>query len=78
MINKSNLSVIFVCILLSACSFGVGGGWNDLSEEIEIAKARKNAKIIFSTQKRFTEEIENRKQIITEDPKSNKNWLYNY
>ena len=43
---KNLLSLILYAFLLN-CSFGVGGGWNDLSEELEPAKTRKNAKIIF-------------------------------
>ena len=40
---KNLLSLILYAFLLN-CSFGVGGGWNDLSEELEQAKTRENAK----------------------------------
>ena len=59
---KNLLSLILYAFLLN-CSFGVGGGWNDLSEELEQAKTRENAKIIFSTAKKFQEEIKNNKII---------------
>ena len=56
--NVKNKFLFLLIILLCSCSFGLGGNvWNDLSDEIERAKERKNSKIIFSTQKRLTEEI---------------------
>ena len=43
---KNLLSLILYAFLLN-CSFGVGGGWNDLSEELEQAKTRKTLQHIF-------------------------------
>ena len=71
---KSKFSFLLIFLLYS-CSFGLGGDvWNDLSDELEKAKARKNSKIIFSTQKRLSEEIQNTKKITVEPAKLNKNW----
>ena len=70
---KNLLSLILYAFLLN-CSFGVGGGWNDLSEELEQAKTRKNAKIIFSTAKKFQEEIKNNKIIKISKPSTNQEW----
>ena len=66
-------SIIFFFII--SCSFGVGGGWNNISEELEIAKARKNSKIIFSTKKRFENEIKNNKEIFLKKPILTQNWI---
>ena len=70
---KNLLSLILYAFLLN-CSFGVGGGWNDLSEELEQAKTRENAKIIFSTAKKFQEEIKNNKIIKISKPSTNQEW----
>ena len=76
--NVKNKFLFIVFILLLGCSFGFGGDvWNDLSEELEKAKARKNSKIIFSTQKKFEEEIQNSKKILVEPPTYNKDWIDN-
>ena len=45
--------IFLILVFLNGCSFGGGGVWNDLSEEIKIAKQRENSKIIFSTKKKF-------------------------
>ena len=52
MSKTKNLLYLILYAFLLNCSFGVGGGWTDLSEELEQAKVRKNAKIIFSTAKK--------------------------
>ncbi len=76
--NVRNKFLFIIFILLLGCSFGFGGNvWNDLSEELEKAKARKNSKIIFSTQKKFEDEIENNKKILIESPIYNKDWIEN-
>ena len=71
--TKNLLFLIFYVFLLN-CSFGFGGGWNDLSEELQKAKDRKNAKIIFSTAKKFEEEIKNKKIIKISKPSKNQKW----
>ena len=78
MSNVKNKFLIILLILLLGCSFGLGGDvWNDLSEDLEKAKARKNAQIIFSTQKKFEDEIQNNKKILVESPTNNKDWTDN-
>ena len=72
--NEKKLYWSLICIVLFGCSFGAGS-WNDLSEEVKIAKERKDAKIIFSTKEKFSEEIINNKQINLNKPVLNKNWL---
>ena len=72
--NEKKLYWSLVYIVLFGCSFGAGS-WNDLSEEVKIAKQRKDAKIIFSTKEKFSEEIINTKQINLNKPVLNKNWL---
>mgnify|MGYP001283289109 FL=1 len=69
-----NLLFLIFCIFLLDCSFGVGGGWNDLSEELEKAKTLKNAKIIFSTAKKFEEQINNNKIIKVSKSSTNQEW----
>ena len=74
--NVKSKFLFLLIILLCSCSFGLGGNvWNDLSDEIERAKERKNSKIIFSTQKRLSEEILNTKKIELEPAILNKNWI---
>ena len=60
-VKSKFLFIIFNYIIRLFIWFG-GNVWNDLSDEIEKAKERKNSKIIFSTQKRLSEEIENNKK----------------
>jgi len=74
MSKTKNLLPLIFCAFLLNCSFGVGGGWNDLSKDLEEAKARKNAKIIFSTAKKFEEEIKNNKIIKISKSSTNKEW----
>ena len=74
MINVKIFFSIILSILILGCSFGVGGNWNNISEEIKLAKEKKNAKIIFSTQKRFQSEINSSKEIKFKDSIKNKNW----
>jgi len=74
MSKTKNLLFLIFCAVLLNCSFGIGGGWNDLSEELEKVKARKNAKIIFSTAKKFEEEIKNNKIIKISKPTTNQEW----
>ena len=73
-INKKPFCFL-IFILIFGCSFGGGGGvWNDLSEEIKIAKERENSKIIFSTKKKFSQEINNINKLKLNKPVLNKNW----
>ena len=73
-INKNLLLFIF-CIFLFSCSFGPGTKvWNDLSKELEIAKDRKNTKLIFSSSQKFKEKIKSNKVITISKPYKNKNW----
>ncbi len=44
------LPPIYLLIFILGCSFGAGK-WNNIEEELKIAKDRENAKIIFSTKK---------------------------
>lgn len=73
--TESKLFVFLILVFLNGCSFGGGGVWNDLSEEIKIAKERENSKIIFSTKKKFTQEISNNKKLKINEPFLNKNWV---
>ena len=72
--NEKKLYWSLIYIVLFGCSFGAGS-WNDLSEEVKIAKQRKDAKIIFSTKEKFNQEIINNKEINLSKPILNKNWL---
>ena len=72
--KTKNLLFLIFCGFLLNCSFGVGGGWNDLSKDLEEAKVRKNSKIIFSTAKKFEEEIKNNKIIKISKSSTNKEW----
>ena len=65
---------LLILIFLLGCSFGGSGVWNDLSEEIKIAKQRENSKIIFSTKKKFSQEIVNKDELKLNEPSLNKNW----
>ena len=65
---------LLILIFLLGCSFGGSGVWNDLSEEIKIAKQRENSKIIFSTKKKFSQEIINKDELKLNEPSLNKNW----
>ena len=67
--------ILVIFFFIINCSFGVGGGWNNISEELEIAKARKNSKIIFSTKKRFENEVKNNKEIFLRKPVLTQNWI---
>ena len=71
--NVKKLFLILSYFFLFSCSFGLGS-WSDISEELERIKERKNAKIIFSTQKRFQEEIDNEQKISSKNPILNQNW----
>ena len=71
--NEKKLFWFFIYIFIFGCSFGAGS-WNDLSEEIKRAKDKNNSKIIFSTKKKFNQEIENNKEIILNKPFLNINW----
>ncbi len=73
-INKNLLFLIF-CFFLCNCSFGPGSKvWNDLSKELEIEKNKGNTKLIFSSSKKFKEEIKNNKTFKISKPYKNKNW----
>ncbi len=76
--NKSNKSLLFFIffIFLFNCSFGPGKRvWNDLSKDLEIAKKRENSKLIFSSSKKFDQEIKsNNKVIRVSKPYKNQNW----
>jgi len=75
--NKTNKNLLFFvfCIFLFNCSFGPTTRiWNDLSKELEIAKNRENTKLIFSSSKKFEEEIRSNKAITISKPYKNKNW----
>ncbi len=72
--KEKKLFWFLIYIVLFGCSFGAGS-WSDLSEEIEIAKQRKDAKIIFSTKEKFNQEIINKKEIKSNNLVLNKNWL---
>tara|TARA_B100000929_G_scaffold288147_1_gene276056 strand:+ start:2912 stop:4252 length:1341 start_codon:yes stop_codon:yes gene_type:complete len=74
MSKTKNLLFLIFCAFLLNCSFGIGGGWNDLSKELETVKARKNAKLIFSTVKKFDEEIKNNKKIKISKSSTNQEW----
>ena len=60
--NAKKLYRTLIFIVLFGCSFGAGV-WNDLSEEVKIAKQREDTKIIFSTKEKFNQEITNNKEI---------------
>ncbi len=64
-----------IFIFIFGCSFSGGRVWNDLSEEIKIAKQRENSKIIFSTKKKFSQEINNNKELQLNVPLLNNNWV---
>ena len=57
---KKNIlkKVLFLNIsfFLISCSFGAGK-WDNIEEDLKIAKQKENAKIIFSTKKKFEAEI---------------------
>ena len=73
--NLNSFKILVIFFFIISCSFGVGGGWNNISEELEIAKARKNSKIIFSTKKKFENEVKNSKEIFLKKPLLTQNWI---
>ena len=72
--NEKKLFQYLIYLFLFGCSFNTGG-WNDLSEEIRVAKERENSKIIFSTKKNFDQEINNEKLLKINGSSTNKNWV---
>ena len=74
---KKNLfkKVLFlnISLLLISCSFGAGK-WDNIEEELKIAKQKENAKIIFSTKKKFDLEINGEAKINIKKSLLNKNW----
>ena len=72
--NEKKLFQFLIYLFLFGCSFN-SGGWNDLSEEIRVAKERENSKIIFSTKKNFDQEINNEKLLKINGSSINKNWV---
>ena len=74
---KKNLlkKVIFLNIsfFLVSCSFGAGK-WDNIEEDLKIAKQRENAKIIFSTKKKFDLEINGEAKTKIKKSLLNKNW----
>ena len=62
-----------ISFFLIGCSFGAGK-WDNVEEDLKIAKQRENAKIIFSTKKNFDLEINTKAKINFEKPSLNKNW----
>lgn len=73
--NLKSFKTLVIFFFIISCSFGVGGGWNNISEELEVAKARKNSKIIFSTKKKFENEVKNSKEIYLKKPLLTQNWI---
>ena len=67
------LPPIYLLIFILGCSFGAGK-WNNIEEELKIAKDRENAKIIFSTKKKLEKEINNSKDILIPNTITNNNW----
>ena len=74
---KKNLfrKILFLNIVffLISCSFGAGK-WDNIEEELKIAKQRENAKIIFSTKKKFDSEINGETKENVKNSLLNKNW----
>ena len=74
---KKNLlrKILFLKIsfFLISCSFGAGK-WDNIEEDLKIAKQRENAKIIFSTKKKFDLEINGEAKINVKKSLLNKNW----
>tara|TARA_B100002052_G_scaffold161978_1_gene147477 strand:- start:140 stop:1492 length:1353 start_codon:yes stop_codon:yes gene_type:complete len=74
---KKNLlrKILFLNIIffLISCSFGAGK-WDNIEEDLKIAKQRENAKIIFSTKKKFDLEINGEAKINVKKSLLNKNW----
>tara|TARA_A100001011_G_scaffold58614_1_gene57897 strand:- start:429 stop:1781 length:1353 start_codon:yes stop_codon:yes gene_type:complete len=74
---KKNLlkKILFLNIsfFLINCSFGAGK-WDNIEEDLKIAKQRENAKIIFSTKKKFDLEINGEAKINFKKSLVNKNW----
>jgi len=74
---KKNLlkKVLFLNIsfFLVSCSFGAGK-WDNIEEDLKIAKQRENAKIIFSTKKKFDLEINGEAKTNIKKSLPNKNW----
>ena len=62
-----------ISLFLLGCSFGAGK-WDNIEEDLKIAKQRENAKIIFSTKKKFDLEVNTKAKINFEKPSLNKNW----
>tara|TARA_Y100001970_G_scaffold129448_1_gene159631 strand:+ start:688 stop:2040 length:1353 start_codon:yes stop_codon:yes gene_type:complete len=62
-----------IFFFLIGCSFGAGK-WDNVEEDIKIAKQRENAKIIFSTKKKFDLEINAEAKINVKKSLLNKNW----
>ena len=56
------------------CSFGAPGVWNDLSEELQMAKTREDSKVIFSSAKKFNKTVINKSITKTSKPITNKDW----
>ena len=74
---KKNLfrKILFLNIIffLISCSFGAGK-WDNVEEDLKIAKQRENAKIIFSTKKKFDLEINGETKVNVKKSLLNKNW----
>ena len=49
--NLKSFKILVIFFFIISCSFGVGGGWNNISEELEVAKARKIQKLFFQQKK---------------------------
>ena len=62
-----------IFFFLIGCSFGAGK-WDNVEEDLKIAKQRENAKIIFSTKKKFDLEINAEAKINVKKSVLNKNW----
>ena len=62
-----------ISLFLLGCSFGAGK-WDNIEEDLKIAKQRENAKIIFSTKKKFDLEINAEAKINVKKSLLNNNW----
>ena len=75
-LKKSLLKKILflnISFFLISCSFGAGK-WDNIEEDLKIAKQRENAKIIFSTKKKFDLETNGEAKINVKKSLLNKNW----
>ena len=62
-----------ISFILISCSFGAGK-WDSIEEDLKIAKQKENAKVIFSTKKKFDLEINGEAKTNAKKSLLNKNW----